>query len=347
MSINWGILGAGNISRQFVHDLLLNNTEATFKHIVKSIGCSSESKGNSFIEDCKLTDENNVGVKPFIEKYDDFYKNKDLDVVYVGTPHVFHYEQVKQCLNHGKNVLCEKPFTINKKEAEELFSLAKEKDLILMEAVWSRFLPIMNQLKSKLKDIGDVNRLFVDFAYDADLANCEASSRIRNNKLGGGALLDIGIYPITYSRFLLDDKVGKDHSKFTYESMMSVDETDQVDYNTSVIFQYGTTHAICTCSNYVDNILPFGRVEGSKGQIELFADNPARLRSFKITYKDGKVEEFKDDSAYLGFIYEANSIAKDIENHEESKVMPADETLLVMEIMDTIRAKHGLKYPTD
>lgn len=353
VTLNWGILGAGNISGQFVHDLLLNNTKETgFKHVIKSIGCSSTAKGEEFLAKNNFKESNNEGVTPKVQGYQDFYSNKDIDIVYVGTPHVFHKEQVIECLNHDKHVLCEKPFTINEKDSKELFDLAAKKNKFLMEAVWTRFLPIIDQLKLKIfqdKVIGDVFRVFADFSYDADLDNCPEDSRVRNSKLGGGALLDIGIYSITYGRILLDEKLGADHAPFDLTSAVVVDSTDNVDYNTSILMKYNTGKiGILTCSNYAETLKPFARVDGTKGYIELYAENPARLRSFKVFLKSGETYEIKDDEPYNGFIHEANAVAQDIADGKTlNAVVPPEETLLMMNIMDRVRAAHDFKYPME
>lgn len=354
VTLNWGILGAGNISGQFVHDLLLSNTIKTsgITHVVRSIGCSSPVKGQEFISTHKIEPTNNNDVTPVVEDYESLYKNSELDIVYVGTPHVFHKDQVKNCLNNDLHVLCEKPMTINAKDSLELVELAKTKQKFLMEAVWTRFLPVVNELRSKIfeeKVIGDVFRLYADFSFDGDIPNCPKESRVRNKDLAAGALLDIGIYPITYSRILLDDKWGKDHTKFDLKSIVTVDPIDQVDYNTSILMKYENgKHAILTTSNYGDSQTPFGRIEGTKGYIELFAENPARLRLYKVHLKSGETQEFKDDEPFLGFIHEANALAKDIENKSlQNETMPHDETLLVMGIMDKVRLDNDFKYPLE
>lgn len=353
ITINWGILGAGNISGKFVHDLVLNNTEnEEIKHKIVSVGCSSHTKGQDFIAAHKVTKENNEGVIPIVQSYDEFYVNKDIQAVYIGTPHVFHKEQVIQCLNNGLHVLCEKPFTLNEKDSKELFELAKEKNRYLMEGVWTRFLPVVKQLKSKVQEdkvLGDVFRMIMDFSFDPDLPNVEESSRIRDINLGAGALLDIGIYCLTYSRLLLDTKLGNDHTPFDFKSVMTVDPTDGVDYNTSMLFKYETgEHAILSCTNLVDKQSPFARIEGKKGHAELYAINPARLRSFKLVLKNGETHEFKDDTDYIGFIHEANAMAKDLEAGKlTSEVIPPEETLLVMGLMDKVRYEHGLIYPSE
>ncbi|CAI5756335.1 unnamed protein product [Candida verbasci] len=348
--LNWGILGAGNISSQFVNDLILNNKRETeYKHVIRSIGCSSIEKGEKFIN---FDSDSNYGVTPIVETYDNFYKNDNIDVVYIGTPHTFHKEQVINCLNNNKHVLCEKPFTVNKSDAEELLRLAKEKKLFIMEAVWTRFFPAIAELKKKIAEgaIGKPYRLFADLSYNANVESLPTYSRVRDRRLAAGALLDIGIYPITYSRILLDDKLGKDHTKFDVKSFLTIDETDQVDHLGSIIIKYQDgKHAVLTSSELINGPSAYVRLEGSKGHIEMYSDNPAAARHFKIFDINGKeIYEFKDDSGYKGFIYEANSVADDIANGRlENSIIPQDETLLVMDILDHIRKENNLVYDQD
>ncbi|KAG7664694.1 uncharacterized protein J8A68_001791 [[Candida] subhashii] len=355
ITINWGILGAGNISAQFVHDLLLNNSRQTeIRHIVKSIGCSSKEKGENFIQSVKLIPEtNNYGISPKVETYSQLYANPEVNIVYIGTPHNFHKNQAIDCLNNNKHVLCEKPLTVNKKEAIELINLAKSKNLFFMEAMWTRFFPAITKLREKVyqeKVIGDIHRLFADLSYNSDITNVPITHRIRDKNLAAGSLLDIGIYPITYSRILLDDKVGQNHSKFDYKSFLTLDPTDGIDHLCSIIVKYENgTHGLLTCSEFIDGPKAYVRLEGTKGWVEMYSDNPARAKHFKIFNKAGEeIFEYKDESGYNGFIYEANACAIDIQSGKiENDIMPHDETLLVMDIMDQIRKDNGLVYDQD
>ncbi|EMG51097.1 dhd1 Probable D-xylose 1-dehydrogenase [Candida maltosa Xu316] len=355
ITINWGILGAGNIASQFVHDLVLNNQRNTkYHHIVRSIGCSNHEKGLQFIKNNNITLDNNYQVEPIVQSYDEFYKNNDIDVVYIATPHTFHKDQSISCLTNNKHVLCEKPVTVNKKEAEEILKVAQEKKKFFMEGMWTRFFPAIAELKTKIygdeKIIGDVHRLFADLSYNADITQVPVSSRIRDINLAAGALLDIGIYPITYSRILLDDKLGANHSEFEYKALLTLDKQDKVDHLFSAIVKYENgKHGILTASELVNSPKACIRIDGSKGHVEMYSDNPARAKHFKIFDATGKeIYEFKDDSGYNGFMYEANAVAEDIANGKLSNdVMPHDETLLVMGLMDTIRKENGLVYPQD
>ncbi|CAX43361.1 oxidoreductase, putative [Candida dubliniensis CD36] len=354
VTLNWGILGAGNISAQFVHDLVLNNQRDTqFHHIVKSIGCSNHDKGLEFIKKNNITADNNFQITPIVESYEDFYKNSDIDVVYIGTPHTFHKEQSIACLNNDKHVLCEKPVTVNRAELETILSVAKSKKKFFMEAMWTRFFPAITELKKKIYDekvIGEIYRLFADLSYNCDISNVPLSSRIRDKNLAAGSLLDIGIYPITYSRILLDDNLGADHSPFQIKSFLTIDSQDRVDHLYSAIVKYQNgKHAVLTASELVDGPKAYVRLECSQGHVEMYSDNPARAKHFKVfNAKGDEIFEYKDDSGYNGFIYEANAVAKDIADGKLSNnTMPHDESLLIMETMDQIRHENGLVYPQD
>lgn len=355
--LNWGILGAGNISASFVHDLVLNNKEnkSGIRHIIRSIGTSSLSKGTKFVEDNKIVG-NNFDIIPEVQGYDSFYKNDKIDIVYVGTPHPFHKDQVKLALTNDKHVLCEKPITMNGNELEELVALAKEKNKFLMEAVWTRFFPLIQTLKEYIfekKVLGKLNRLFVDYAADASLENLPETSRLRDINLGGGTLLDIGIYTLTYGRILLDNKIGDEHTDFDLKSFMTIDPVDKVDYTSTVIIKYKNgTQGILTCSNYTDGRTPFARLEGSKGSVEISGENcgmSACPKKFKISFKDNSPPiEYEESSSYIGFIHEANAVARDIaEGKLENHIMPLDESKLVMSMLDRTRKENDFKYPQD
>lgn len=354
MSINWGIVSAGNIANQFVHDLKFNNTslEKKFTHKVVSIGSSSIEKGEKWILDNELTSENNGGVTPKVELYSSFYSNPDINVVYVASPHHAHKSQVFECLNNGKHVLVEKPITLNRKDALDIFELAKKKNLFVMEAVWTRFFPCLLELKKlvyKDKILGDISRLFVDFCYDANVANLPSSHRVRDRKIGAGALLDIGIYAMTYARVLLDEKIGKSHSEFDIKSFLNLDPVDKVDHYGSALINYADGKlAILSWSEYTPVKKPYASLEGTLGHAEFYGENPACPQKIIVKLNDPSKDDIvlKLDKNYNGFIYEANAVAEDIlDGKLQNDICPHDESLLVMGMMDEIRATANFKYP--
>lgn len=353
MPLKWGILGAGNISGQFAHDLVLSNKNKNGTHVIASIGSSNAARGEEFVKKNAITAKHNQGVVPVVEDYDQFFRNPDVDIVYVGTPHLFHKDQVIQALEHGKNVLCEKPFTVTAAEAREVFAVAKRQKLFVMEATWTRFFPSIAQARKLIYEdevLGDVYRLSADFSMNFDINALPLSSRARDINLAAGATLDIGIYPLTYTRILLDETGS---TNFEVKSFLTLDPTDGVDHLSTYIVKYEDgKHAVLTSSNLIDGPRPFIRVEGSKGVLEMSTkENPAQPQQFTIKFRNGEKEEvhYKDDSlttGYHGFIYESDAAAAAIAKGEKQcSTMSWDETLLMMDTMDKIRWDGGLYYP--
>lgn len=356
ITLRWGILGAGNISGQFAHDLVVNNSDpkSEVKHIITSIGTSSITKGNEFIAKHGISSLKNHSIEPVAENYEKFFANENIDIIYIGTPHTLHKQQTIQALENDKHVLVEKPITVNAKDARELIELAKSKGKFLMEGVWTRFFPSVKLLQNYIfneKILGDIYKLNADFSMNFDVSEIPKSSRARDINLGAGATLDIGIYPITYGRILLDNKVGENANKFETKSFLSLDPTDKVDHVSTILIKYENgKQGILTSSNLSDGPPFFVRLEGSKGTLEMWSDNPARPKNFKITFRDETLDPiiFEEKNDYNGFIYEANAVAKDIAaGKTESDIMPHKETLLVMGIMDKARYESGLVYPQD
>ena len=352
--VNWGIVGAGNIAGSFVSDLLVNNsTDGEFVHRVVSIGCSSIEKGRAFIEKHGIVADKNGGYSVVAQLYDEFYQNPDIDVVYVASPHQFHKTQVIAALNNGKHVLVEKPICLTEKDTQELVDLAKSKSLFLMEAVWTRFFPLILQLKHLIfekKVLGDLIRLFVDFSYDAQVSSLPPTSRVRDINLGASALLDIGVYSITYARVLLDQQLGKNHKKFGVKSFLNIDPIDKVDHSGSFLIHYADgIQAILTCNELSNGMKPFLRLEGTEATVEIYAENPACPLKSVITFNDNREPiTYHTDATYKGFIYEANAVARDITTGKsQNDLMPNDESLLVMNIMDNIRYENNFRFPQE
>lgn len=353
MATRWGIIGAGNISGQFAHDLIVNIREGEKTHVITSVGCSSVAKGEEFLRKNNVSAATNQGVDPKVESYEATFSNPDVDVIYIGTPHSFHKEQALQCLAHGKHLVCEKPFTVTAAEAREVFEYAKLKKLLVMEAMWTRFFPavaMMRELIFEKKVLGDVHRLQADLSNAFDIPNQPPTSRLRDINLAGGATLDMGIYPLTYARILLDEGIGKNATPFETKSFMTIDPIDGVDHVSSILIRYQNgKHAVLTTSNHVRGPQPYLRLEGTKGTLTMYADNPAKARHFKIEFYDNSEPiEFEEDNDYFGFIYEANAASKAIKNGQTQVAeIPWDETLLMMDLMDKLRHENGFYYPVE
>ena len=355
------IAGTGLISSWFVEDLILSRPDAKARHIVQAIGSSSVEKGRTFIE------KHLPSVKPVVYgSYDQLYRDPDVDIVYIGTPHAFHRKNCLDAISAGKHVLCEKAFAITAKEAREVLAAAKAKGVFVMEAMWTRFTPLVRSLREKLfkeKVIGDVRRTFCDFGLEMNIAALGSESRLKNPELGAGSLLDIGIYSLTWGLLSLDPGTGDEAEEPKIVGVQSL--SDQVDIMTSVILHYASTgrHGVLTSSTEVKTDRAFCRIEGTKGTIvvegvaasvpETFTvysktvGSASRGVSTQTEAETGR-STIEFEKIGKGFYWEADAVALDIAaGRYENEIMPHSETVRVMEMMDEIRRQGGARFPQD
>lgn len=179
----------------FVEDLVLPRKDARAHHVIQAIGSSSQEKGQAFAS--KYAPE----ASPTIYcSYEGVYSDPNVDIVYIRTPHAFHKKDALDAVAASKHVLCEKAFTITAKETRQVLAAAKAKGIFIMEAMWTRFTPLVMTLQKKLHEervIGNIRRTFCDFGTEMDIAALGPESRLKNPELGAGSLLDIGIYSLT------------------------------------------------------------------------------------------------------------------------------------------------------
>ncbi|KAF5025494.1 hypothetical protein F66182_2399 [Fusarium sp. NRRL 66182] len=364
--LRWGVLGTGWISTMFTKDLLVTRADAPAKHTIVALGSSSHEKGNSFVE--KLW--GNAPEKPRPQVYADYqgvYNDPNVDIVYVGTPHSLHKKNCLDAIAAGKHVLCEKPFTINEKESQEIVDAAKAKGVFIMEAVWTRFFPLFKALHEEIivkKSIGDVERFFIDFGNKMALDTLPDSHRMKDPALGAGALLDIGVYTLTYASIIMGDwKVGKQHPT-PKKVVSSLDINNGMDEANVVVLDYPSATgvaktAVCTSTFRYRGPHEFARIEGTNGNIVIFGLGVSIPGGFRVTEGarpgHGEVDNTRErvfnvekPEGTLGFFWEADAVAVDIANgRTENETMPLDETLRMMRLMDDIRREGGLEYPQD
>ncbi|KAF4445757.1 hypothetical protein F53441_10506 [Fusarium austroafricanum] len=363
--LRWGILGTGWVSSMFVRDLLVTRPDAQAGHTITAIGSSSIEKGTSFID--KLWKK--APEKPRPQVYADYqgvYDDANVDIVYVGTPHSLHKKNCLDAIAAGKHVLCEKPFTINAKEAKDIAEAARKKGVFVMEAAWVRFNPFFEALREEImvkKSIGEVQRFTIDFGNKFDLSKLPDNHRLKDPALGAGALLDIGFYTLTFASIILGDwKVGKEHPKPT-KVLSTLDMNNGIDEANVVVLEYpsskGVKTGVCTSSFRYRGPHEFGHILGSNGSISLFGPAVSIPEGFRITegerpdppaadMRKERVFNVKRHEGTLGFYWEADAVAQDIaKGRTESDVVPLDETVRTMQLMDEIRAVNGLKYPQD
>ncbi|NLY47910.1 MAG: Gfo/Idh/MocA family oxidoreductase [Clostridiales bacterium] len=322
--IRWGILGTGFIASKLA-EALISLDDCT----LAAVASRDAGRAKEFAE--------KYNIEKYYGSYGELSEDPDIDVVYVAVPHTGHKDATELCLRNRKAVLCEKPFTINSRETEELIRLAKENNVFLMEAMWTKFLPASLQVKKWIKEgrIGKVRHIKANFGFYNEF---DPDSRLYNPELGGGALLDLGIYPITYATFLLDSMP---------ERVYSCAEIGRsgVDEQNVVILQF-RDGILADLSSAVSAAL--GRdalIAGEKGIIVVdWFWMATRARLYDNGYN--LIEEFHEPFRTNGYEYEAEEVNRCLrEGLLESPHVPLEDTLSIMKIMDGIRSSWGLVYP--
>lgn len=326
--IRWGILGCGRIARKFATDLrLVADAELT------AIASRNKETLELFAKDFPC--------KHHHSSYEAFAANDQVDVIYIATPHSHHYEHTMLCLNHNKAVLCEKAFAINGGQAIEMIKTAKERKVFLMEALWTKFLPHYKKLQELLqqKTLGDIRSVLVNFGFKT---TDKSPQRLFDPLLGGGTLLDIGIYNV----FITLSILGKPDA---IEATM-IATTTGVDEQIAVLFKYNNGAMAQMFSSFTTNLPIQAEINGTEGCITLttrFYEPSTTIQlSKKIPYEREVVTVEKVGG--FGYHYEARHVNECLKvGLIESPVLTHADTLTLMEVLDTIRMKAGLKYPVD
>ena len=326
--IRWGILGCGKIARKFATDLkLVEDAELI------AVGAREQSTAAAFGKD--------FPAQYVHGSYEALVSNPEVDVIYVATPHGLHHEHVMLCLKHKKAVLCEKAFAINYREAKEMIDFAKAQNTFIMEAFWTRFLPHYLKMKELIAQgkIGTIRYLNAEFGF---IPTPPFPARLYEPALGGGALLDIGVYPI----FLALDLLGKpDH----INAVMTPASTG-VDDQCAITFSYNSgviAHLFCS---FASNLATGADIAGDKGRIKLthrFHGPTTVFEYYSGIIDTREVIPFEIASGN-GYEYEARHVNECLrQNVTESPVLTHEKTLLMMQTLDTIRKKAGIHYPAD
>jgi len=321
--VRWGILGTGAIAKQFVQGLRFVPEAEVF-----AVGSRSRASAQEFAD--------KKGIPRRHASYDDLASDPDVDVVYIATPHPFHAENATLCLEAGKAVLCEKPFCVNAAEAERVVGLARKKRLFIMEGMWTRFFPLMEEVRRLVSEgaIGEVRMLNVDFGFRADL---DPASRLFDPKLGGGALLDVGVYCVSFASMILGRPSGS-------VGLSHLGETG-VDEQASVVMEHEGGR-LANLSIGIRTTTPQeATIMGTEGYIRIHTPW-WRPTSMTISRPGTDEETVEAPVSGNGFGYEAAEVMRCLEaGKTESDVIPLDETLSMMRTMDGIRAAWGLRYP--
>lgn len=331
MALKWGIVSAGKISHDFVCAVQTHSEE---KHKIVAIAARSIKNAQDFAK--------THNIPKAYEGYLKIAQDKDIDVVYIGTINTEHLSVCKMMLDHGKHVLCEKPLTMNKKQSEELISLAKSKKLFLMEAIWSRTFPVYNELRKQI-DSGALGKIFqVTVEFGAPLEHID---RVNVKNLGGSATLDIGVYVLQFSQFVFKGMKP--------ESVVATGHLNQhgTDASATAVLTYADGCTSVLTINTRTQLSNIARVYGEKGTIEI----PLFWCPTTIITPSGKLEfELpKSEAKYVylhsnGLAYEAEEVRQCINNGlTESPKLTHAESLELAELMDTIRKAIGVTFPED
>jgi predicted dehydrogenase len=324
-TVRWGILGTGKIARAFA--AALQDTPGAELAGVASRGIEGAS---AFAAE--------FGAAAAYGSYQELADARDIDIVYVATPHPMHAENALMALEGGKGVLCEKAFTMNRREAEQVVALAREKKLFLMEAMWTRFMPALAEVRRIIAsgEIGRAHHLTADLGF---AANQGPEHRLFNPALGGGALLDLGIYPLSIAAALFGP----------VESVRAHAEIGPtgVDVQTGFTLRHAAGGiSACSCSVMARTPSEL-TVSGDLGHVRMHTQFH-KTSSISVVLADGTSRTVDTPFIGNGYAYEAFEAQRCyLARLIESPGMTHDETLALMGVMDDIREQIGLRYAAD
>ncbi|MCX5081368.1 Gfo/Idh/MocA family protein [Streptomyces sp. NBC_00401] len=326
--VRWGVLATGGIAASFTANLLdMPDAE------VVAVASRSDASAKAFAE--------RFGIPRAYGDWSSLAEDEDVDVVYVATPHSAHRAAAGLCLEAGRAVLCEKAFTLNSREAEELVTLARSRDLFLMEAMWMYCHPLIRRLKALVDDgaIGEVRTVQADFGLAGPFP---PAHRLRDPAQGGGALLDLGVYPVSFAHLILGEP-----SEVTARATLS---DEGVDLRTGMLLSWENgAHALLNCS--IDAGTPVtASITGSKGRIDIPHGffYPDRF----VLHRDGREpQEFTaepGDGPRDSLRHEAGEVMHRVRAGDtESPLVPLAGSLAVMRTLDSVRERIGVRYPSE
>lgn len=327
--IRWGILGLGKIARKFAADL-----KRVADAELVAVGSRDIDKARAFAEE--------FGAKNAYGSYEDLVTDKEVDVIYIATPHSHHYENTLLCLEHNKHVLCEKAFAVNARQAEEMARVAKQKNLFLMEALWAKFLPQYNRLQEVLqrKRLGDIKSVIIDFGF---IPSEPVPPRLFDPALAGGTLLDIGIYNVFFAMSIL----GKPDE---IKAEMSPASTG-IDEQCAILFKYKNGAMAQMFSSFATALPTEAYISGTKGRIKLthrFYTPEASIQFYEGNPDSWETIFSGNSGQGFGYQHEAQHVVECLQKGlTESPVITLNETIERMWILDEIRQKAGIIYSAD
>ncbi|MFN2274647.1 MAG: Gfo/Idh/MocA family protein [Anaerolineales bacterium] len=323
--INWGILGTGRIATKFAQGLA-----SAPQAKLLAVGSRAETSASEFAKRFDIP-------RPYTG-YETLVADPDLDVIYVSSPHALHFEHTLLALQAGKPVLCEKPFTLNEAEVKQLVDEARQRDLFLMEGMWTRFFPLMDTLQALISEgaLGELQMLAADLGIRRTI---ETRERLFRPDLGGGALLDVGVYPVSFASLLFGEPER-------IESMAQFG-TYGVDERAGVLLGY-SNGALASIYMAIRTETPQEAILlGTQGMIRIHANFviPTRMTVSIQGEPDRVIEE---PLVGNGMHYEAEEVMRCLkQGWRESPRMPLDESVSVMRTLDRIREQWNFHYPSE
>lgn len=326
--VRWGVISTGGIARTFSKAL-----QAVPSAELAAVASRTDAAARAFASE--------FGFRRAWGSYEDLAKDPEVDIIYVATPHSRHCEDTLLCLDQGKAVLCEKPLAVNAGQARQMINTARDRGCYLMEAMWTRFLPITAQVRTWLRQgaIGEVKMLCADFGICEDFP---PEGRMLNPHLAGGALLDLGVYPIAYASMVF----GERPAKIISDVLMA---DTGVDARSACVFTYDAGQ-MALLSSALDARTPLeALICGTLGRIRVMPPFWGATEAvLSVDGRDDKHASLPFGPGLTGYVFQARAVTEDIlAGRKENALMPLDESLAVMETMDDIRRQWNFKYPCE
>lgn len=320
--VKFGIIGLGKIAHKFAHDIALVDGCT-----LQAVGSRSKEKAKEFASRYKVVN--------YYDSYEQVATDPEVDVIYIATPHTLHYENTMMCLLSGKAVICEKPFAMNANEVAHMIHTAKEKSLFLMEALWTRFIPATLKVKQLIdsKAIGKITSISSSFGF---VAAHDPDSRLNRHDLGGGSLLDIGIYPIFISLLLLGDPI-ETHAIGKLNAI-------KVDQRCSILMKFENDAIASLTSDFTTKLPNETIIYGSNGKIKMHEPfHHTRMLSLEINEQPSQVLELP--LIGNGYAHEIEEVVYCLQNKKkESDLMSHQLSRDLIRNLDQVRSLIGLEY---
>ena len=324
-TIHWGIIGIGRIAEKFATDLAtVENAKLT------AVASSSIERAEAF--------KTKFNADYAFDSYEAIFEAPELDAIYIATPHTLHHYCATLCLKNKKAVLCEKPFAMNEEEVKEMISLAKENDTFLMEALWTRFLPSTKKVLEIIQSgaVGEIKHLQADFGFIPPFL---PQRRVLNPAFGGGAFLDIGIYPAFLSLLILG--YPSQILSFSTSGPTGVDET------TSFIYKYDDSATANLSCTFGANTNTEAFIFGTKGKIHI-ARKFHESKEIHLVPDEGEAQTFQFPRETFGYDYEIREVNDClIQGRKQSELWSLKDSQRLIHLLDTTRKKAGIVYETD